>query len=155
VILAGRLPDWSDPATPPEDYAALGPLAAELVGLDEHDRQVAVRSYSNAYCLPQFDLARASGLYVLLRVVFDLPSDLPRDHALVFGGWLHPSVGVETERFDLAWPVYARGDDVLAVEPFAGYFGKGYDAIGEYDWLAGTFPVRTAELLASARVLPP
>ncbi len=153
--LAGRLPDWSDAATPPEDYAALGPLAAELVALDEHDRHAAVRSYSEACCFPQFDLARASGLYVLLRVVFDLPSDLPRDDAVVFGGWLHPSVGVETEWFDLAWPVYARGDDVLAVEASSGYFGQGYDAIGEYDWLAGAFPMRTAELLASARVQAP
>jgi hypothetical protein len=155
VNLAGRLPDWSDPATPAEAYAALGPVAAELVALDDLDRQAAVRSYSDEHCFPQFDLARASGLYVLLRTVFDLPTDLPRDDVLVFGGWLHPSVGVETDRFDLSWPVHARGDDVLAVDPFPGYFGRGYDAIGEYDWLAAGFPMRPAELLASVRVLPP
>jgi hypothetical protein len=155
VNLAGRLPDWSDSATPPEAYAALGPLAAEFMARDDHDRQVAVRSYSDAHCFPQFDLGPASGLYVFLRVVFDLPTDLPRDDALVFGGWLHPSVGVETDRFDLAWPVHVRGDDVLAVEGFAGYFGKGYDAVAEYDWLAGAFPRRDTDVLAAVRVLAP
>ena len=153
--LAGRLPDWSDPGTPGPAYAALAPLGAEFVGLDELDRQTAVRSYSDEFCFPQFDLARASGLYVFLRVVFDLPTEQPRDDALVFGGWLHPSVGVETDRFDLAWPVHARGEAVLAVEPFAGYFGKGYDAIGEYDWLVGAFALRSRNDLASTYILAP
>ena len=153
--LAGRLPDWSDPGTPGPAYAALAPLGAEFVELDELDRQTAVRAYSDEFCFPQFYLARASGLYVFLRVVFDLPTEQPRDDALVFGGWLHPSVGVETDRFDLAWPVHARGEGVLAVEAFAGYFGKGYDAIGEHDWLAGAFALRSRESLASTYILAP
>jgi hypothetical protein len=30
----------------------------------------------------------------------------------------------------------------VAIERFQGYFGKGYDALAEYDYFVDTFPVR-------------
>lgn len=154
-MLEGRLPDWSDAATAPDAYEGMVPVALEFLALDALDREIAVRSFADAHCLPRFDLGPASGLYLFLRVAFDLPSRVPREEVKVFGGWLHPSIGGEGEHFDLSWPVRAPSADLLAVDPFPGYFGKGYDAAGEHRWFEDTFPLRGAEALASVRIVPP
>jgi hypothetical protein len=152
VTLDGHLPDWSDPATPAEAYQRLTHTAAAFAATDDTDRRIAVHAYADAYCLPAFRLAKASGLYLFLRVLFDLPADAARDDVRVFGGWLHPSIGGPGDRFDLSWPVRVDTTGALHVAPFPGYFGKGYDAAGEYDWFAATFPLRTQPAHA---VVPP
>lgn len=154
MILEHRLPDWSNPSPAPGAFDGAGRVAAEFAALDELDRAITVRSYADEYCLPRFDLAAAAGLYVLLRVVFDLPAHHPRESAKVFGGWLHPSISAESWDFDLSWPVHAGHEGVMTVDEFTGYFGKGYDAIGEYEWFWRNFPMRSAEVLAASRLLP-
>ncbi|GEM_PF-3344643 len=152
--LEHRLPDWSNPSLAPEAFEGIGGVAAEFVSLDDLERRITVQSYADMYCLPRFDLATASGLYIFLRVVFDLPTHQPRDDAKIFGGWLHPSIAKESQDFDLSWPVHAEDEGVMTVDEFAGYFGKGYDAIGEYEWFKCNFPMRLTEVLAATRLLP-
>lgn len=135
--LEGRLPDWSTGA-PLDDLPG---VVEDVLAWDELDRATAVHRYSDASCFPRFDLPAASGLYVLLRLLFDLPTAQPRDDAKVFGGWFHPSINDGSPTFDLSWPVAVEGARAV-VAPFPGYFGKGYDAAGEYDWMAETFPLR-------------
>jgi hypothetical protein len=137
--LEGCLPDWSGGA-PLDDLPA---TVDEVLGWDELDQAAAIHAYSEAHCFPRFDLPAASGLYVLLRLLFDLPTAHPRDEAQVFGGWFNPSINDGSPTFNLSWPVAQEGSKA-AVAPFPGYFGKGYDAAGEYDWMQGTFPRRSA-----------
>lgn len=111
-----------------------------------------IKLYSHQYCFPNFDLAKASALYLFFRVVFELSSNHPRDETQVFGGWLHPSIpSVEEQEspyFNLAWPVEVHTDtQILKVHPLTGYFGKGYDAIGEYDYFIDNFALHQKSIL--------
>jgi hypothetical protein len=58
----------------------------------------------------------------------------------------HPWINDGQPTFDLSWPVRIA-DGTIRVEPFDGYFGKGYDAVGEYRWFASAFTMRDRQLL--------
>ncbi len=114
--------------------------------------RVKLKEYSHKDCFPNFNQAKASALYLFFRVIFQLPSDSPRDKAKVFGGWIHPSipsVGEEISNFNLSWPVMIKNNQEIIVQRFTGYFGKGYDAIGEYDYFIDNFDFREKEFLKS------
>jgi len=148
--LLDRLPAWSKTIDPKyqQNYTGLESLAFEFTTLLPEARRAEVQAYSTQYCFPRFDLEKASGLYLLLRIVFELPSQYPRHLTQVFGGWLHPSIGAETPDFDLSWPVKIETDtDIVKIERFQGYSGKGYNAIGEYDYFVAHFPLRQKETL--------
>jgi hypothetical protein len=140
----GLLSNWPrtiDPAYQP-DYGNVRATVEKFVRLPAAERRNVVATLSGQYCFPQFDLDKAGGLYLLLRLAFVLPESLPREQARVFGGWLHPSVGVPGTPFDLQWPVRPAGEGRLRIDRFTGYSGKGYDAIGEYDYFAAGFRLR-------------
>lgn len=147
--MEGHLPDWSSSQEPGPlpSYDGLTAMAAAFVALDPSERRRRVADYAKRYCWPQFQLAEASGLYLFLRVAFELPSAAPREAAKVFGGWLHPSID-DSPTFDLSWPVHVRSGELL-IEPFPGYFGKGYDALGEFDYFAANFPYRSHDDLGA------
>lgn len=139
--LVGLLSNWPrtiDPTYQP-DYGNVRGVVEKFVRTPPAQRRYQVAEFSGRYCFPRFDLYEAGGVYLLLRLAFILPENLPRDQARVFGGWRHPSVGPYDKPFDLQWPVRPAGDGRLRIERFTGYFGKGYDAIGEYDYFATSF----------------
>jgi hypothetical protein len=144
----GQLPDWSktiDDQHKP-DYSALRPLSIQFVMLAREERRQEVKVYSERYCFPRLDLRKASGLYLLFRLVFKVSNAFPRQKSKVFGGWLHPSIDDGKKVFNLAWPISIdEVQKLIAVERFQGYFGKGYDALAEYDYFVETFPVRTKD----------
>ena len=109
-----------------------------------------VKAFSDQHCSPEMHLSKASGLYLLLRVLFDLPMACPRERAKIFAAITHPSVADRRHPFDLSWPV-AVGQDakVLLIHRMRGHMGRGYDAVGEYDYFVEHFPFRERNLLAS------
>ena len=140
-----RLPAWSRSvdSSLQVNYQPALDVARMFVSRSAAVRRLFVEEYALRYCSQELDLERASGLYLLFRIVFRLPKSLNRDDARVFGGWLHPSIGSGSPTFDIAWPVRIDArTDALSVETFRGYFGKGYDALGEYDYLASRFSLR-------------
>jgi hypothetical protein len=148
VTLEQLLPDWaaSQEEGPPPDYRPAVEAARELAWLDPDARREEIGRVSRESCYPNFDLAPASGLYVVLRLLFDLPDEVPLDDAKVFGGWLHPSIGQDP--YDLSWPVHVDVEGrSFSVDDFRGYRGRGYDALGEHDYFAEHFPLRSPELL--------
>ena len=150
--IEGRLPDWSSSQEPGHapSYNQLTAIASAFVALDAAERRREIAQYAEKYCWPRFQLAEASGLYLLLRVAIELPTKAPREAVRVFGGWLHPSID-DSPTFDLSWPVRAQPGELL-IEPFPGYFGKGYDALSEFDFFIAHFPYRNRDDLASLRV---
>jgi hypothetical protein len=152
VTLDQLLPDWSasqEPGARP-DYGPALAAARELAWLDPDGRRAAVERASAEHCLPRFELGPASGLYVVLRLLFELPEAYPLAEAKVFGGWVHPTIG--RDPFNLSWPVHVDVERrSVEVDTFRGYHGKGYDALGEYDWFGTSFPIRSPELLEDLR----
>jgi len=144
MILDG-LPAWSRSIDPrlTIDYGQLAPIALAFLALSPTARRDLIEQYHRRYCFPGLDLERASALYLFFRILFKLPHNQPRAHTKVFGGWLHPSIDAALPDYDLSWPVTIDDDQgSLMIARFTGYSGKGYDALSEYDYFAGLFPVR-------------
>ena len=151
------LPDWSGTADPEVhlNYDPLRKAAAAFLSLSEPERQHWVRQYSANHCFPRIDLPKASGLYLLFRLVFDLPAEFPREETKVFGGWLHASTTKHSEPFDLSWPAALDlKNNTVRIDRFRGYRGKGYDAIGEYEYFLEKFHLRSPAILAKVTFLP-
>jgi hypothetical protein len=149
--LAARLPDWSRSTAPSVemDYAPLIPTAVEIVQLSSAARRQLVMAYAARYCAQPLDYAQCSKLYLLLRVIFELPRELDRAHAAAFGGWVHPGVFDDRPTFDVSWPVRVDAPARrMAISPCAGYLGSPYLAALEYDWFAASFPLRSPGALS-------
>ncbi len=157
IKLAEQLPDWSKSGNPKykPSYEAIRSVALDFLELSPDARRAEIQEYARLYCFPEMNLPKASGLYLLLRVVFDLPSELPRDKAQVFGGWLHPSVGESSATFNMSWPVTVQPTKrSLAIQRFTGYFGRSYMAFDEYNYFVKTFPFRARVVLEEYTFVP-
>ncbi|MEI2741439.1 MAG: hypothetical protein V9G63_03205 [Candidatus Competibacter sp.] len=140
-----KLPAWSrtiDPGKKPI-YGEFIPIATAFLALPADARRDLIKKYHGQYCFPKLDLERASAIYLFFRIIFNLPSQQPLEHVKVFGGWLHPSINTGQPYFNLSWPVSMDVDNsTLAIDRFTGYFGKGYNALGEYEYLVSMFDFR-------------
>ena len=127
--LAELLPQWTrgtwQMGEPPglAEYRRLKAAALALARAPEQERRNAIAAYSWAYCeVEQPDSGRASGMFLLLRVLFVVP-----------------------ER-DPAWALHAEADGrVLRVGPCCGNrrFHQIYFAFAEYEVFARRFPRRS------------
>lgn len=149
-----KLPEWSKTIDPryKADWSSLRPTALPFLKMSAKEQKDAVSEYSKKYCFPKLDLERASGLYLLFRVLFELPPDgMDRAKVSAFGGWLHPSIG-ESGPYRISWPVEAaveQGRVVVTIDRFTGYSGKGYDAAAEFDFLRANFTFRDEAKIGS------
>ena len=141
--LADELPDWSSTEDPSVDldYDGLKAAAIKVASAASCVRWAVIETYSKEYCEPtRIDLAKASGMYLLMRVLFVLPSDYPIKDVHVYSTWSHPvrTKAERTSKWDLSWPVHAKpGENVLEIERCQGFPGSGrpyrpYDALTEY-----------------------
>ena len=153
--LAASLPDWSKTASPVYhvEYSGLKTVAVKFLTRSERERRLEIEAYSKEWCFPTFNIEKASGLYVLLRLVFELPTKFPKGDAKVFGSWLHPSIGEENPTFNLSWPVRVDPEKrVFTIERCRGYAGRPYKALDEYDYFMKNFPLRSKDVIQSYAV---
>jgi hypothetical protein len=151
--LARSLCEWAK-TIDPKYHATYNEGKADVlafVRMSVEERRTAVAKYSQQYCFPRFDLSRASGLYLLFRLGFELPQKYPRSLVKVFGGWLHPSTTEGAPTFNLSWPVQIEFDRAKVLR-FQGYFGKGYDAVGEYAYFEELFPLRQEQVIRRLKI---
>jgi hypothetical protein len=84
-----------------------------------------------------------SKVYLLLRVLYQLPQEMNSSNVKTFGGWIHPSVG--KSYYNLAWPVLVNQTNngiTINVDKYQGFLGRGYDAAAELDYFNANFPKR-------------
>jgi hypothetical protein len=127
--LGELLPHWTrgrlEEGAPlgPADYMRLKAAAAALARAPEQEQRNVIAAYSWAYCETRIaDAGRASGMFLLLRILFVVPETDP------------------------AWSMRAEaGGRVLRVGPCCGNreFRYGYDPLGEYDAFASRFRRRS------------
>jgi hypothetical protein len=152
VILEQSLPDWfsSQEEGSPPDYLPAVRAARKLALLRPEERRAEIERAAAELRRDSFDVSRASGVYIVLRLLFDLPEAAPLDAAEVHGGWIHPTIGQHP--FDLSWPIHVDDERrTFTVDRFRGYVGRPYDALAEYDYFAENFRVRSPELLEELR----
>ena len=84
-----------------------------------------------------------SKVYLLLRVLYQLPQEANSNNAKTFGGWIHPSTGKSI--FNLSWPVAVNQSPTgysINVDKYQGFLGRGYDGAAELDYFNANFPKR-------------
>jgi hypothetical protein len=83
-----------------------------------------------------------SPLFLLMRVVFDLPERRPAGDRRVFKGWINWPAPDAGGSVNLAWPVTWQAGRPSLAAPFAGADGSRYGALEEYRHLLAHFPFR-------------
>jgi hypothetical protein len=152
------LPHWyrrHDVPSASPDYTKLKTAALALAQASPQELRNVIEAYSGAYCkLGADDAPKASGMFLLLRVLFVVPTRVK--YGAWFGNWPRFRGAVRDGGYtDLSWPVHIDPEThVLHVEPFPPPTPECcfYHALAEYDYFAAYFPRRSAAEIAALEV---
>jgi hypothetical protein len=87
-------------------------------------------------------------LFILVRLLFDVPEAHPEDDSRGFAGWYLPSRPECTnEKCNLLWPLARENGELILQDIPLAYFGNLYSGLAEYDYFASRFPPRTIDEL--------
>jgi hypothetical protein len=81
-------------------------------------------------------------LFLLLRVVFDLPEQAPESERRSFKGWVNWPPPDADGNVSLSWPITWDAGRPTLVAPYEGSEGRPYNAVGEYRHFLERFPFR-------------
>lgn len=81
-------------------------------------------------------------IFLLLRVVFELPEHVPADERASFKGWVNWPAPAPDGTVSLAWPIAWAADGPVVVAPYEGFEGPEYAAVEEYRHLLERHPLR-------------
>jgi hypothetical protein len=158
--LADLLPNWEStgqnrqkPGSVRVDYGGLKAAALKMARTPRCVHLPVIESYNRAYggglAHIEYDEAKTSALFVLMRVLFKLPTHYTAND-WGYGWWYRPRGHDD----DISWPVHEDPSGrVLEIDWYAGAGmiggGLNYDAVREYEYFAERFPMRTpAEIQA-------
>ncbi len=154
--LAHQLPDWQSTIdrSVQVDYGGLKAAAIKMARAPRCVQLPVLESYLRAYGdYLEYDDAKMSGLFVLMRVIFDLPTQYTGSDVRKYGWWERPSHKAG-EGFPMSWPVHEDPSGrVLEIDACRGAVMAGgglrYNPVREYAYFAERFPMRTvAEIQA-------
>ena len=101
-------------------------------------------NYEKTFAHASDYIEQMSKVYLVLRVMYQLPQEINSSNAKVFGGWIHPSVG-NNSGFNMSWPVSATlslSGWQVSIQGYLGYMTRAYDAAAELDYFNSNFPKR-------------
>ena len=101
-------------------------------------------NYEKTFAHASDYIEQMSKVYLVLRVMYQLPQEMNSSNAKVFGGWIHPSVG-NNSGFNMSWPVSATQSPSgwqVSIQGYLGYMTRAYDAAAELDYFNSNFPKR-------------
>lgn len=117
-----------------EDWASLRRSAILVQESDPAVVEQAIRAF-RAQCFERTSDVPVdcdSQVFLLLRMVFDLPEDAPVHERAIFIGWMNWPEVDETDSVNLAWPLsWASGAPSFVASQF-GAMGAPYAAVEEY-----------------------
>lgn len=167
--LFDMLPNWvqADAATPMTmgDLVNLKDASVAFLKHVENGRAAGIenelRQYIESHCKPgeSFNAGKASGLYLLLRIIFELPDLVPATEWQSFGGWYSVAderavkEKQESDDFHPSWPIYiARISNKLYVKssdvPSPAASQPVYRIWDEYQYMRGKFKFRTSDYIS-------
>ena len=100
-------------------------------------------NYEKVFANASDYISQMSKVYLVLRVMYQLPEEMNSSNAKVFGGWVHPSTG--NAYFNLSWPISATQSPSgwqVSISGYRGYMARGYDAAAELDYFNNNFQKR-------------
>jgi hypothetical protein len=99
----------------------------------------------DAVCEPFSGYLSESKLFLLMRVVFDLPEVAPQALRRVFRGWTNWPIADGQGKVSLAWPISWQSGRPELVASYEGAEGKPYGAVAEYRYFRQRFPFRSLD----------
>jgi hypothetical protein len=94
---------------------------------------------------PVTDYTDESKLFLLMRVLFDLPESAPVEERHQRKGWINWPLPDANGKVSLAWPIsWAHGKPEL-VASYEGSEGPPYPAVADYRYLKSHYPFRTLD----------
>lgn len=136
--------------TSTEDYPLehLKQIAAFLLEQPGIERRLIIASYSSTVPSRPNDTSASFDLFILNRLLFDVPDAHPEHDSRRFGGWIMPRrPECKNGECNLLWPLARENDRLILEEKPAAYFGHPYSVLREYDYFASRFPPRTIDEL--------
>jgi hypothetical protein len=125
-----------------DNYVLLQNVMA-LSHLSDNEIITGVNDYASYYT---GDLDAMSRLFVVLRVLYNVPDSVHISNAKSFGGWIRPASDLTGQYYHLLWPL---GWDIdlpapIVMNAYMGYVGAPYDPVGELQFFM-PFGRRTAK----------
>lgn len=145
-LIDEAIPAWTGGYDAPRSQQ-LRSVASELTTIPTAQLRESIGIYYRVFAGTEEEVDALSKVYLLLRVLYNLPVNADRSMVKVYGGWIHPSIdNPGITGFNLSWPVTATGigpsAKILVTGVFGGYLGRAYDAVGELDYFNANFPRR-------------
>ena len=100
--------------------------------------------YENTFAGTGEYVDQLSKVYLLLRVMYQLPQEMNSSNAQTFGGWIHPSIG-NGNTYNMSWPVNVTQSPSglqANIQNSMGFLGRGYNAAAELNYFNSNFPKR-------------
>lgn len=101
-------------------------------------------NYENTFAGTGEYVAQMSKVYLLLRVMYQLPQSMNSSNAKTFGGWIHPSIA-NGSTYNMSWPVSVTQSPngiMVMIDKYRGFIGRGYNAAAELDYFNTNFDRR-------------
>lgn len=101
-------------------------------------------NYENVFAGTSDYVAQMSKVYLMLRVMYQLPQEMNSSNARTFGGWIHLNIGTGNS-YNMSWPVSATQSPSgwqVGIANYMGFVGRGYNAAAELDYFNSNFPKR-------------
>lgn len=131
------LKPWVSEEFKPSDFEMYQEVGKEL---SKFNKEQLLNYYKSFEKWVDEDTEELSKLFILSRVIFDVPEAYSVSQSKSYGGWLRPLP--KNNMYNLLWPVESKkGSLVLEIE-FNGYIGASYDAAGEINYFAERFDRR-------------
>lgn len=134
------------------DYVTIPTTSQDLVNIARQVQNTttpatlhnALVNYENVFAGTSDYVAQMSKVYLMLRVMYQLPQEMNSSNARTFGGWIHPNIGTGNS-YNMSWPVSATQSPSgwqVGVANYMGFIGRGYNAAAELDYFNNNFPKR-------------
>jgi len=142
--LITALPTWiysSYPATSVQLVNVAKQLQMTTTPATLHNTLV---NYEKTFAHASDYVEQMSKVYLVLRVMYQLPQEMNSSNAKVFGGFIHPSIG-SSSAFNMSWPISATQSPQgwqVSISGYRGYMTRAYDAAAELDYFNSNFPKR-------------
>jgi hypothetical protein len=102
-----------------------------------------LRSLLSLFVQKESSIDELSKVYLLLRVLYNLPEKADPKTVKVFGGWVLPSNNSLNVPYNLSWPIATTHNNLIIVSgTFYGYLGTPYVAVAEFDYFNQNFTKR-------------
>lgn len=122
-------------------------ISRQLSTVPYNSLRNSMANYARLFARSDEEIDAMSKVYLLLRVLYQLPVAAERSQVKVFGGFIHPSIENMNAPFNMSYPVASTGnyyENPISVNgEYRGFLGRGYDAVGEFDYFNEIFARRS------------